>query len=737
MTYIPLSQSIDNQKSPRTDDHTLNSCPLRTPSPNEEISKMQTQISEGPFDLDDECLAVARFDDKGFDDKGCLIDLRKPCIMRSSAETIRENAEKNTLPIIQEAPLPSTPFIATTTVTGLTPGFLLPMSSPVPSPILPPAQFTRAFVNGMSPEMVLWAASHYFPNTLAKMPPFRNESRETWRSVIIDNVPLQATQADVLRFLKPIGIECIKKLTNHGPQLYTKSHPKQFMQPRFELRFLDFHLALCFYASAALRPFSFDGKILEVSWAPSPSIRQDLYEHVRQQGASRSLHVTKCIGHKQLDVEADRSDLWDRLHRFGGIESIDFRLFEPNDHSHIQADKGLPHVTWMINFTSVEAALHASEEITKLPIWSDHIKNESVNFGSDRDCVLSTLEKQAALLYLGESPYNWQFLNHYSTEKLRKALAYQTFASALVSSLEVDTANIGNRCISLTRLPASTTLQDICNTVRGGMLESVKLVSEHNAGFVTFLEPTSAAQFWATYQMRRLTINSEHVKVGWGRHSGILPSEIATVVSEGITRNLCIKFGKAETVGSDNLATDGSVLTKVFKAFGTIEQVRVARDIGCSFVSFADISSAVQAANWTRETKQFPGCEVNYGKDRCAAISRSSSYHESKRRKGVHYARDNCHDFVDAQAVLGSQSALVDFLRMKLVQISANRGHLSPIPFPILPIHLPNVPFQASQISSFTPMLPTPAIFDETLHNFEQLQDKDFGGPLIPKKNLS
>lgn len=214
--------------------------------------------------------------------------------------------------------------------------------------------------------------------------------------------------------------------------------------------------------------------------------------------------------------------------------------------------------------------------------------------------------------------------------------------------------NIGNRTVYLGGLPGGTTSEDICNKVRGGILENIKLLPDKKAAFLTFIYHHDAADFIARTFKDNLFIKSKCVRVGWGRNSGNLNPEIQLAVDSGACRNLYIGVNedledesdynlipveakdktktkenaksqflssgslpeesddvsetKNEDLSDDKNEDNSTGLKKVYHAipdedtlrrdfsiFGEIEQINYFKNGSCAFINFTNILSCIKA----------------------------------------------------------------------------------------------------------------------------------------------
>ncbi|VUG19260.1 DEBR0S4_14400g1_1 [Brettanomyces bruxellensis] len=230
--------------------------------------------------------------------------------------------------------------------------------------------------------------------------------------------------------------------------------------------------------------------------------------------------------------------------------------------------------------------------------------------------------------------------------------------------------NIGNRTIYLGNLDCKTTEEDICNAVRGGMLESVHLLRNRRVCFITFINSEDAAGFMARSQSFGFFVHSRCLHVDWGHNSGPLSSEIRTAVQDGASRNLYIGIireddskdleekavtDKSQSDTKQN-ASEGSeklhdyediipneeILRRDFSFFGGIEQINFFEDHRCAFVNFFNIRSCVKAVhsfNSPGKEKinrffkgRYEDFKIAYGKDRCAGPPKKKKKKKKKRR---------------------------------------------------------------------------------------------------------
>ena len=167
----------------------------------------------------------------------------------------------------------------------------------------------------------------------------------------------------------------------------------------------------------------------------------------------------------------------------------------------------------------------------------------------------------------------------------------------------------------------NTTLTTICNTVRGGSLEKVKLIKDKNICFVTFLETQAALDFHNHYQANDFIINKKKCIIKWGKHSGLLDPLLKFAVFKGASRNVYIGGVKFNSNNNSKDPFSWVNIKKTFSKFGEVEQINFLMDKGCFFVNFASIQSAVECLDKLRDDPLYKDLQMNYGKDRVGTVS--------------------------------------------------------------------------------------------------------------------
>jgi len=183
-----------------------------------------------------------------------------------------------------------------------------------------------------------------------------------------------------------------------------------------------------------------------------------------------------------------------------------------------------------------------------------------------------------------------------------------------------------NRTVYLGNIHPETTTEDLCNAIRGGVLQSVRYMQDKHIAFITFIDPTAAFTFFQVATYQGLTLNNRRLKVGWGKTSGPLTPALALAVHSGATRNVYIGgIEDFDSFGEDRLKRD-------FGEYGEIELVNYLKEKNCAFVNFTNISNAIKAIEAIKNKPEYANLRIAHGKDRCANPPRSSSGNGSSKK---------------------------------------------------------------------------------------------------------
>lgn len=392
----------------------------------------------------------------------------------------------------------------------------------------------------------------------------------TSRTVYLGNIPPETSAEEILGHVRSGQIESVRLLPDKNCAF---------------ISFLDGASATHFHSDAILKKLSIRGQDIKVGWGKPSQVPTSVALAVQQSGASRNVY----LGNLSEDVTED--ELREDLGKFGPIDTIK-----------IVREKAIGFV----HFLSIGNAIKAVSQLPQEPKWQAPRK---VYYGKDRCAYVSKTQQQNAAQYLGIAPGYAHVLNGADRDLISNALAQQSVAAAAVATTAGGINNLGNRTVYLGNIHPETTIEEICNVVRGGLLHHIRYIPDKHICFVTFIDPTSAASFYALSNLQGLMIHNRRLKIGWGKHSGALPPAIALAVSGGASRNVYVG-NLDESFTEDRLRQD-------FSEYGEIELVNTLREKSCAFVNFTNIANAIKAIEAIRGKEEYRRFKVNFGKDRC------------------------------------------------------------------------------------------------------------------------
>ncbi|QOU23183.1 hypothetical protein BRETT_003375 [Brettanomyces bruxellensis] len=357
--------------------------------------------------------------------------------------------------------------------------------------------------------------------------------------------------------------------------------------------FLDEKAAMLFHSDAILKRLTIDNHEIKVGWGKPTAVPPVVASCVARYNATRNVYLGN------LPSDTTEQELVSDLSEYGEIETVK-----------ILSEKRIAFV----HFTSILAATRC---VQTLPLVSKYC-DRKVFYGKDRCAFITKTQQHNAAQYLGLNPLQDNLPDNVDRDQIASALVKQSNAAAMIATAAGGSSNLGNRTIYLGNLNPETTVEEICNAVRGGILQNIRPIPERHVCFVTFIDPISAAQFFAMSSIHGLIIHNRKVKVGWGKHSGPLPGSISLAVANGASRNIYI--GGLDKI--PEIAFTQEKLYHDFKPFGDIEQINFFEQKHCCFVNFTNISNAVKAIDGIHNNPDYEKCKINFGKDRCGNTPR-------------------------------------------------------------------------------------------------------------------
>ncbi|SCW00492.1 LAFE_0C05380g1_1 [Lachancea fermentati] len=380
------------------------------------------------------------------------------------------------------------------------------------------------------------------------------------------------------------------------------------------ISFLDESSALLFHSDAILKRLNIEGRDVKIGWGKPTPIDPIVEAAVANDGATRNVYIGRLntdpllapqLGTDPQEELITEDKLRNDLSCFGEIECIK-----------IVREKGIAFV----HFSSI---FNAIKVVSNLASINPYYYNKRIFYGKDRCAFITKTQQHNAAQFLGLQPGMEHLVQYTDRDFISSTLLQQSAAAAAIATAAGGANNLGNRTIYLGNLPKDVRIEEICNAVRGGLLQNIKLLADRHVCFVTFIDPTAAAQFYAMTSLHGLTIHNKRCKIGWGKHSGPLSNALALAVSHGASRNIY--------VGNIDFVKDGqrespvyteTNLRSLFQEYGEVEQINFLYEKNCCFVNFTNISNAILAIDKIKCNPHFQDLKINFGKDRCGNVPR-------------------------------------------------------------------------------------------------------------------
>ncbi|ORX77210.1 hypothetical protein BCR32DRAFT_223560 [Anaeromyces robustus] len=410
------------------------------------------------------------------------------------------------------------------------------------------------------------------------------------RTVYIGNLPNGTTYEELLNHVRGGKLDNVKIFEDKNYAFVT---------------FVEASSAVAFYQSATLRRITIHNQDAKIGWGKPVQISPNILLAV-QNNATRNIFIGN------LDDTITKSYLEKEFSQFGPIDVI----------------KVLPEKRIaFVHMTSIAAAMKAIQTFQNEKRWIDH----RINYGNDRCALpvkLKTNSNNNALLFGNNngfpySQYGNNTLNYPSLLQITSTTAnnYPNLYSSSFPTVILNSNPSFNRTVYLGGFGPDITIKDICDAIRGGILQEIKYKSEGNCAFVTFVDPNTATSFYNKVSCEGIIIKGKRItKVGWGKHP-TLSQHLSTAIQNGATRNVY--------VGQLDEGITEEKLRKDFSEFGDIELINLIPEKKFGFINFTSIKSAVKAVESMRTNPEYQNQKISYGKDRCGNPVHERSSHSS------------------------------------------------------------------------------------------------------------
>jgi RNA recognition motif-containing protein len=478
----------------------------------------------------------------------------------------------------------------------------MPSQSPMGGVMFPPGYQNVAMQGGQG-------MGAFIPNVgLVALP---QQSNATGRTVYVGNLPADASVDELLNQVKFGPIENIRLLPEKSCAF---------------LSFLDGGMAAAFHADASVKKMSLHNQELKIGWGKPSACPTPILMAVQQSQATRNVYLG------QLDEDVTEQSLRDDLARFGPIDQVK-----------IVRDKNIG----FIHFLSIGTAMKVVSMLPTEPAWA----GKRVNYGKDRCAYVPKSQQQnqahnsqaaamgmaaaaslgypTAFMPGGSAPFsNYGALNPGAIGNNSAANASFASSGQGDDSMQSPTGNssmfgpmgsanvtalqqIGNRTVYLGNIHPDTTTEEICNHIRGGILQNIRFITEKHIAFITFVDSNAALAFYHLATYSGILIHQRRLKIGWGKHSGPLSPAIAMAVQAGGSRNVYV--GNIEDFELHTVEK----LRRDFSEYGETELVNTLKEKNCAFINFCNIQNAIKAIEAMKNHADYQNQRIGAGKDRC------------------------------------------------------------------------------------------------------------------------
>ncbi|GMK55123.1 hypothetical protein CspeluHIS016_0201790 [Cutaneotrichosporon spelunceum] len=410
----------------------------------------------------------------------------------------------------------------------------------------------------------------------------------TGRTVYIGNIPDDASADELLNLVRFGPIESVKILSDKSCVF---------------ISFLDGSTAAAFYADAAVKKLALRGQELRIGWGRESNLPTPVAIAVNYNQATRNVFIGN------LADEDTEQTLRDDLARFGDIDQIK-----------IVRDKNIAFV----HFLSISVAMKAVNSLPREPAY----KAKRVGYGKDR-CAYVPRAQQAAVrqavaqataavqAHSGQlvgAPFNYGF--GYSPsggfdQNGYTAPSVNGFTTTGGGAGYVDPSQMNNRSIYLGNISGETSVEELCNNIRGGVLESIKVLPDKKCAFVMFVDPVAALSFYRHSEQNPITIAGRRLRIGWGKALMPVSPKLLADVQQGASRNVYIgQITDFDVFNADKLRED-------FSEYGDIELINFFKEKHAAYVNFTSIEAAQKAIAAIKQHDDYASLRIAHGKDRC------------------------------------------------------------------------------------------------------------------------
>jgi len=282
----------------------------------------------------------------------------------------------------------------------------------------------------------------------------------TGRTVYVGNLPATASVDELLNLVHFGPLESIRVLPEKSCVF---------------LSFLDGQTASAFHADATVKKLSLHGQELKIGWGKPSPVPAQVALAISQSNASRNVYIGG------LDENMTEEQLRDELSRFGLIDQVK-----------IVRDKNIGFVHFLSISVATKVCFHHSPmPATNSMIYSQVVNTlptepawagKRINFGKDRCAYIpksqqvAAQQAQAAAAQSLVAQTSMGQQNGFSP--FMPYVGVPGFGADMMGNGMAGGVQGLNRTVYLGNIHPETTTEDLCNAIRGGVLQSIRYMQD-------------------------------------------------------------------------------------------------------------------------------------------------------------------------------------------------------------------------------------------------------------------
>ncbi|KAA1131399.1 hypothetical protein PGTUg99_033641 [Puccinia graminis f. sp. tritici] len=387
------------------------------------------------------------------------------------------------------------------------------------------------------------------PNGMAQVS--GGSTAQTGRTVYVGNLPADAAVDELLSQVRFGPIDTVKVLPEKNCAF---------------ISFLDPTTAAAFHSDALMRKIQLHGQELKIGWGKPSAVPINVVMAVQQNGATRNVYLGN------LEETVTEQSLRDDLSRYGPIDQVK-----------IVRDKNIGFV----HFLSIATAIKVVQTLATEPA------------GLAEEFIMAKID-----VHTCQEPTSTAATQHgRKLLWLRLPLATLALATTLAGiSMDPSQVQPGNRNVYLGNIHPETTLEEICNTIRVGILQQIRYIQDKHIAFVTFVDSNAAVAFYHTATFQGIAMHNRRLKL-----DGVNTRDLHRLVLPWLFKPVArVTF---TLVQIDDMETfDEAANPTRFSQYGEIELVNLLKEKNCALSTshqHRELDQAIEGIKQNEEYSKF------------------------------------------------------------------------------------------------------------------------------------